>query len=135
MKLTLTIHFIQPHISKILLPNTCWIQRILISNFSVFLFCSKTYYIFKVWHLFLIFTEHLILDRLHLKWFRGKESAPQCRRPVFNPWVRKIPGGGNGNPLQYSCLENSMDRLQSMGLQRVRHDWATITFTFISSAP
>ena len=26
------------------------------------------------------------------------------------PWVRKIPGGGHGNPLQYSCLENSMDR-------------------------
>ena len=29
---------------------------------------------------------------------------------VFNPWVRKIPGGGNSNPLQYSCLENSMDK-------------------------
>ena len=24
-------------------------------------------------------------------------------------WVRKIPGGGNGNPLQCSCLENPMD--------------------------
>ena len=24
--------------------------------------------------------------------------------------VRKIPGGGNGNPLQYSCLENPIDR-------------------------
>ena len=23
-----------------------------------------------------------------------------------NPWVGKIPGGGNGNPLQYSCLGN-----------------------------
>ena len=23
---------------------------------------------------------------------------------------RRFPGGGNGNPLQYSCLENSMDR-------------------------
>ena len=35
-------------------------------------------------------------------------------------------GGGNGNPLQYSCLENPMDRgaggLQPMGSQRVRHD-------------
>ena len=33
-------------------------------------------------------------------------------------WGRS-PGGGNGNPLQYSCLENPMDRraggLQSMG--------------------
>ena len=28
----------------------------------------------------------------------------------FYPWVRKILGGGNGNPLQYSCLKNPMDR-------------------------
>ena len=28
----------------------------------------------------------------------------------FDPWVRKIPGEGNGNPLQYSCLENFMGR-------------------------
>ena len=29
---------------------------------------------------------------------------------TFNPWIRMIPGGGNGNPLQYSCLENPMDK-------------------------
>ena len=47
------------------------------------------------------------------RWQSGKESACQCRRCKrcgFNPWVRKIPGVGNGNPLQYSCLENSMNR-------------------------
>ena len=38
-------------------------------------------------------------------------------------------GEGNGNSLQYSCLENSMDGgawlggLQSMGSQRVEHNW------------
>ena len=32
------------------------------------------------------------------------------RRRRFNPWIRKIPGRGNGKPLQYSYLENSMDR-------------------------
>ena len=26
------------------------------------------------------------------------------------PGLRRYPGEGNGNPLQYSCLENSMDR-------------------------
>ena len=26
------------------------------------------------------------------------------------PESRRSPGGGNGNPLQYSCLENAMDR-------------------------
>ena len=38
---------------------------------------------------------------------------------------RGSPGKGNGNPLQYSCLENPMDRgawLQSTGLQRVGDD-------------
>ena len=43
----------------------------------------------------------------------GKEPACQMRkdrRPGFDPWVRKIPGGGHGNPLQYSCLQNPMDR-------------------------
>ena len=37
-----------------------------------------------------------------------------------------IPGEGHGNPLQHSFLENPLDRgawwLQSIGLQRVRHD-------------
>ena len=27
-----------------------------------------------------------------------------------NPWVGRTPGEGNGNPLQYSCLQNSMNR-------------------------
>jgi len=43
----------------------------------------------------------------------SKESACQCRRCKrcgFNPWVGKIPGEGNGNPFQYSCLENPMER-------------------------
>ena len=39
--------------------------------------------------------------------------------------------GENGTPLQYSCLENPMDReawqLQSMGSQRAWHNWATNT--------
>ena len=43
-------------------------------------------------------------------WFSGKESTCQCRRCMFDPWVGKIPGEGNLNPLQYSCLGNPMDR-------------------------
>jgi len=42
------------------------------------------------------------------------------------PGLGRSPGEGNGNPLQSSCLDNSMDkepgRLQSMGWQRARHD-------------
>ena len=44
----------------------------------------------------------------------GKERTCQCKRCKrrgFNPFVGKIPvEGGHGNPLHYSCLENSMDR-------------------------
>ena len=43
----------------------------------------------------------------------GKEPACQCRRCKrfrFDLWVGKIPGEGNGNLLQYSSLENLMDR-------------------------
>ena len=43
----------------------------------------------------------------------GKESACQCRRPKrlgFHPRVRKIPWRRKWQPLQDSCLENSIDR-------------------------
>ena len=36
-------------------------------------------------------------------------------------WGRS-PGEGNGNPLQYSCLENPMDREAQWATQRVGHD-------------
>jgi len=45
-----------------------------------------------------------------LRWLSAKESACQCRRQGLNPFVREIPREGNGNPLQYSCLGNTMDR-------------------------
>ena len=40
----------------------------------------------------------------------GKESACIARDPGSTPESGRSPGGGNGHPLQYSCLENSMDR-------------------------
>ena len=49
--------------------------------------------------------------------------APACNAgdPSLIPGLGRSPGGRNGNPHQYSCLENFMeegpDRLQSMGLQ------------------
>ena len=42
------------------------------------------------------------------------------------PGSGRSPGKGNGNPLQYSCLENAMDReawrATVMGPQKVRYD-------------
>ena len=39
-----------------------------------------------------------------------------------SPGLRRSHGEGNGSPLQYSCLENLMDRGAWRPAQRVRHD-------------
>ena len=46
----------------------------------------------------------------------------------------RSPGEGSGNPLQYSCLENPMERgawqvTQSIGLRRVGQDWSNLACT------
>ena len=65
------------------------------------------------------------------QWFHGKESACNAGDLGSIPGLRRSPREGNGNPLQYSCLENPTTeepgRLQSMGLQRIGHNWATNT--------
>ena len=40
----------------------------------------------------------------------GKASAWNAGDPGLIPGSGRSPGGENGNPLQYSCLENPMDR-------------------------
>ena len=57
-------------------------------------------------------------------------NARDLRDMGLIPGSRRSPEGGNGNPLQYFCLENPMDRgawcrLLPMGSQRVGHNWAT----------
>ena len=42
-------------------------------------------------------------------WLSGKESACNAGDPGSIPGLERSPGGGHGNPLQYSCLENPMD--------------------------
>ena len=39
----------------------------------------------------------------------GKESAYDAGDPISVPGSGRSPGEGNGNPLQYCCLENPMD--------------------------
>ena len=43
-------------------------------------------------------------------WHGGKESACNARDCGSVPELGKSPGERNGYPLQYSCLDNSMDR-------------------------
>ena len=56
-------------------------------------------------------------------------NAGDIRHVGSIPGLGRSPGGGHGNPLQYSCLKNPMDRgawgLQFVGLQRVNMTEAT----------
>ena len=59
----------------------------------------------------------------------SKESACNAGDLGSIPGSGKSPGEGNGNPLQYSCLENPVDRgawqATVLGVARVGHDLAT----------
>ena len=56
----------------------------------------------------------------------AKESACNAGDLGLIPGLGRLPGGRHGNPLQYSCLENSHGEetggLHSMGSQRAGHD-------------
>ena len=43
-------------------------------------------------------------------WLSGKESACNAGDLDLIHGLGKSPGGGHGNPLQYSCLQNPMER-------------------------
>ena len=65
-----------------------------------------------------------------------EESACSAGDPGLIPGSGRSPGEGKGYSLQYSCLEDSIDREAWQGPRgrRVGHDWATNTFTiFIRS--
>ena len=70
--------------------------------------------------------EHVRASQVVLMVKNPPADAGDVRDASSIPGSGRSPGEGHSNPLQYSCLENPMDRdawqLQSMGWQRVRHD-------------
>ena len=57
----------------------------------------------------------------------GRESASNAGDLISIPELERSPGEGNEYPLQYSCVENSMNKgvwqpKESMGSQRAGHD-------------
>ena len=64
----------------------------------------------------------------------GKESACNEEDIGSIPVLERFPGGGNGKPLQYSCLENSMHRgvwqATVHGVTQSRTQLSNNTFTF-----
>ena len=67
----------------------------------------------------------LVVKNLHA-------NAGDARDESSIPRLGRSPGGGHGDLLQYSCLENPMDEesggLPSMGSHRIRHNWSNLTY-------
>ena len=86
-------------------------ERVIFSFFSLELCSLST----KQASLLLTSKICLNLDTDYLSWgfpsdSNGKEFACTAGDSGSIPGSRRSPGEGNGNPLQYSCLENSMER-------------------------
>ena len=60
-----------------------------------------------------LFAKHWIIPSLPRASLvaQTKKNLPSMRETwVRSPWLGRSPGGGNGKPFQYSCLENFMDQ-------------------------
>ena len=74
--------------------------------------------------------ESVVLERLYYprqgppRWLSGKEVACNAGDTGSIPRSGRSPGGGNGNPLQHSCLKNPMDReARQATVHRVAKRW------------
>ena len=69
----------------------------------------------------------------------GKESACSAGDPGSIPGLGRSPGEGNGNPLQYPCLENPMNSgawwAAVHGVEKSRARLSANTFTFHVPCP
>ena len=91
---------------------------ILIVSLVNCLFISFFYFPMRSFIIFYLFARYL-----YSFWIvivvaaSGKEPTSKCRRRKrhgFDLGSGRCPGGGNGNPFQYSCLENPMDRVHGV---------------------
>ena len=106
-----------PHMSEIL-------QYIFFSNLFHFHSTFKAHPYCCRWQAFICFYGWLGFPHSSV----GKESACNARDLGSIPGSGRSPGEGNGSPLQYSCLENPMDRggwrATVHRVSRVGHDLA-----------
>ena len=97
-------------------------------------FLYPSFYHSDIWFLHKVWDYHIVQG--FPDGWDSKESARNAGDPGWIPGLGRSPGGGHGNPLQCSCLENSMDRrawwAAVHGVAKNGHDWVTDTFTFHS---
>ena len=97
------------------------------------IWCDSEGWDYKSDTVFAWFSQETCLQTLGCHTIKATASqvAPVVKNPAameetwdtdLIPGLRILPGGGNGNPLQYSCLENPMDR----GAWRVAKSWTRL---------
>ena len=114
-----------------------WVDSMGSKNFAGYIFVSSVITPVSSWRTFMtpslcyiwtLFSPHISLG--FSWWLRGKESA--CNAGVAGDTVStsglgKSPGGEHSHPLQYSCMENPMDRgpwlATAHGCHKVWWDW------------
>ena len=107
-------------------PPTYWIEVCILAK------SPGDWYTYSLWDL-LMQSSCLVLKmgKLRPRVFPGGSEGKESACSAGDPGLGRFPEKGNGHPLQYSCLENPMTEepggLQSIGLQRVGHDWAIFT--------
>ena len=94
--------------------------------------CSQFFFFLPFVHIWSFSSIYLCLNSTPMGCPGGSDSNESaCNAGDLGsiPGLGRSPGEGNGNPLQYSCLENPMDGgawwATVHGSQRVGHDWAT----------
>ena len=69
--------------------------------------CNLNRYLgYFVW----FYVQSYLLFGYHTYWLSSKEYACNRGDLGLSPGPERSPGGGHGNPFQYSCMENPMDR-------------------------
>ena len=107
--------------------------------------CAAFHGVTKIWALlsdwkttkYYILLSNFIRDCIYLKgfplWLSGKESACIAGATGVTSLIfrsGRLPGKENGNPLQYSCLENPMNRQAWQAIvHRVTQSWTWLTRT------
>ena len=126
-------HFLSEQCSKFSSQKCYWLLNSVMSfqtlSWLIFLKClmASLSSVFKV-------LLHMILPIIFPS--VGKESGCNAGDLGSIPGSGRSPGEGNGNPLQYSCLENPMDKgpwqATVLRVARIRHDLWLNHHTFSS---
>ena len=107
------VHLLENNIVKkaVFSKAICKFHAILLKSISVWAFCKNKQAGSKI-HMELqgALNSQSNAEKGFPGGLDGKESACNVGDPDLIPRLGRCPGEGTGNPLQYSCLENSTDR-------------------------